>query len=69
MKRRPCYGLPPGAPCPTHKDGTWPWACDCYRQGDASMRGDPPRDVIAPVAIVFTAAFVAVGIIWFVGGM
>src|SRR6187399_2885104 len=27
---RRCYGLPPGAPCPAHDDGTWPEGCDCF---------------------------------------
>jgi hypothetical protein len=31
--RRPCMGLPPGAPCPTVKLGTWPQDCVCYQEG------------------------------------
>lgn len=69
MRRRPCYGLPPGAPCPTHKDGTWPWACECYRLGDASLRGEPPRDLIVPVAIIATAGIIAVFMLVWIEGL
>lgn len=36
--RRPCMGLPPGAPCPAHKWGTWPQDCICYQEGNYPMQ-------------------------------
>jgi hypothetical protein len=32
MIKRPCQGLPPGAPCPTYQSGTWPKDCVCYQE-------------------------------------
>jgi hypothetical protein len=30
---RPCDTVGPGAPCPTHDNGTWPEDCICYQEG------------------------------------
>jgi hypothetical protein len=38
--RRPCMGLPPGTPCPTHLWGTWPKDCICYQEGNYPMGRD-----------------------------
>jgi len=37
-KERRCKGLPPGAECPTHRDGTWPDGCQCWMWGVVGER-------------------------------
>jgi len=50
MLTRPCSSVPPGAPCPTHDDGTWPERCVCY----CESRGD--LSISAKVGIALTVA-------------
>jgi hypothetical protein len=49
--RRPCMGLPPGTPCPTHKWGTWPQDCLCYQEGIYPMKYDRTWIIVAIIAI------------------
>lgn len=65
---RRCYGLPPGAPCPAHNDGTWPEGCDCYAQGGSDMRGYSGSITAMVAWILFTSIVGIAVIIWLLFG-
>jgi hypothetical protein len=52
--RRPCMGLPPGTPCPTHALGTWPKHCICYQEGNYPMRRDRLTWITIGILIALT---------------
>ena len=60
--RRRCYGIAPGAPCPSYDDGTWPDGCDCMKLNDEF-------GIAVPVAIsvLFVIAVTCLGI-WLLTG-
>jgi len=53
--RRPCYGLPPGAPCPSPDD------CECFREGSMSMR-DRAEQFLAYAFILVAISIVITGV-------
>ena len=57
---KPCAGLPPGAPCPTHEKGTWPQECYCYQEESKTMR-DSSEKFLAYIFIIVTASVVIIG--------
>jgi hypothetical protein len=66
MIKRPCAGLPPGAPCPTYQKGTWPRDCVCYQEAQNNAVAIWRRLLFAVLAIsviigVFSLIKVAVG--------
>ena len=62
---RRCYGLPPGAPCPAHDDGTWPEGCDCYGQGGGGMKysGSLTWAVVIAVMLAIAIALISIGLV------
>lgn len=54
--KRHCYGLPPGAPCPSPED------CECFREGSMSMR-DRAEQFFA-YAFILVATFIVITGVW-----
>jgi hypothetical protein len=60
--RRACYGLRPGAPCPSYDEGTYPEGCDCMQLRN-SFTGTLTRAGVIVGLIVFALLFCAIWLI------
>jgi hypothetical protein len=62
MIKRPCHGLPPGAPCPTYERGTWPRDCTCYQEAQPGGWADRivRRWLIAALVLCLAFSFVMI---------
>lgn len=67
MYRRPCMGIPPGAPCPAHDMGTWPDDCLCIREG-LRVRGYSGSIIAAVVWMILLSIISIAVIMWLLFG-